>query len=143
LELAARAAARPPLPPPRTRKSTSLLIGAILNELLENCRDIEASLPEIVLGDCTVALTNVGIAIIEVLEHSSTPLEKIQDLVEGRMPCSYSQRECMITQGPSRCCFVLSSTGCIQHSKSASQAAVLKLLSAGDELITVAQPRFS
>jgi hypothetical protein len=40
LELAARAAARPPLPPPITRKSVSLEMGAMARDVCEKWRDI-------------------------------------------------------------------------------------------------------
>ncbi len=42
--LARRAHARPPLPPPMTRKSHSLLMGAMPAEETENCREILESL---------------------------------------------------------------------------------------------------
>jgi len=42
LELAIRADARPPLPPPMTRKSVSLDMGAMLRCEVEMCRDMLA-----------------------------------------------------------------------------------------------------
>lgn len=66
LELAARADARPPLPPPRTRKSVSLLTGAMILEVVDKWRDIEARRLDVVLPEVRgVARTRDGKASME------------------------------------------------------------------------------
>jgi hypothetical protein len=59
-ELAIRAAPRPPLPPPMTRKSVSLEMGAILGRVVDRCRDMPERRVAAVLEDMIEALNRVG-----------------------------------------------------------------------------------
>lgn len=63
LPLAMRAAPRPPLPPPMTRRSVSLEMGAMMREEEENCLERDANRQAVVLETgILVTLVTVTVA---------------------------------------------------------------------------------
>lgn len=71
LEAAALAAPRPPLPPPITRKSVSLEMGAMLITVDERCLEMVPMRPDAtVLDDRTGRLAKIEIACIRMKGNS-------------------------------------------------------------------------